>query len=56
MLKFFKTIGVNLHEEVNVFDDLTICAYYAGHVLGAAMFLIKVGEESVLYTGLLRNI
>lgn len=46
-----KTIGVNIHEEVNVFEDLTICAYYAGHVLGAAMFLIKVGEESVLYTG-----
>ena len=33
-------------------EDLTICAYYAGHVLGAAMFLIKVGNESVLYTGL----
>lgn len=42
---------MNIHEEVNVFDDLTICAYYAGHVLGAAMFLIKVGDESVLYTG-----
>ena len=31
-------------------DDLEIKPYYAGHVLGAAMFLIKVGGESVVYT------
>lgn len=24
---------------------------FLGHVLGAAMFLVKVGSESVLYTG-----
>ena len=30
---------------------VTIKAYYAGHTLGAAMFLISVGEVSVLYTG-----
>ena len=36
-------------------DELEIRAYYAGHVLGAAMFYAKVGDEvfgpSVLYTG-----
>lgn len=31
-------------------DELEIKAYYAGHVLGAAMFQIKVGSESVVYT------
>lgn len=31
-------------------DELEIKAYYAGHVLGAAMVHIKVGSESVVYT------
>lgn len=31
-------------------EELEIKAYYAGHVLGAAMFQIKVGCESVVYT------
>lgn len=31
-------------------SELEIKAYYAGHVLGAAMFQIKVGCESVVYT------
>lgn len=31
-------------------EELEIKAYYAGHVLGAAMFQIKVGSESVVYT------
>lgn len=31
-------------------DELEIKAYYAGHVLGAAMFQIKVGSDSVVYT------
>jgi len=39
---------VNLHEIINVDDKLSIQAFYAGHVLGAAMFLVKVGEESVV--------
>ncbi|XP_078616191.1 integrator complex subunit 11-like [Branchiostoma floridae x Branchiostoma japonicum] len=46
-----KVIPVNLHQTVQVDDELEIKAYYAGHVLGAAMFLIKVGSESVVYTG-----
>jgi integrator complex subunit 11 len=31
--------------------QLTITAYYAGHVLGAAMLLIRYGDLSVVYTG-----
>lgn len=44
-------IAINLHQTINVDEDLQIRAYYAGHVLGAAMFYVKVGEESVVYTG-----
>ncbi|KAF9922575.1 Integrator complex subunit 11 [Linnemannia zychae] len=46
-----KVVAVNLHQTIMVDDDLEICAYYAGHVLGAAMFHIRVGEESLVYTG-----
>jgi len=35
---------------VKVDDELEIKAYYAGHVLGAAMFHIKVGSQTVVYT------
>eukprot|EP00127_Corallochytrium_limacisporum_P001417 Clim_evm39s55 gene=Clim_evmTU39s55 len=44
---------IGLHETVQVLPDLTIKAYYAGHVLGAAMFLVKYrgSAESVLYSG-----
>ena len=28
-------------------------AFYAGHVLGAVMFHIRIGDESILYTGML---
>ena len=31
-------------------DELEIKAYYAGHVLGAAMFHMKVETESLVYT------
>lgn len=31
--------------------DFEIKPFYAGHVLGAAMFYVRVGGESVLYTG-----
>lgn len=31
-------------------DELEIKAYYAGHVLGAAMFHLRVGTESLVYT------
>uniref|UniRef100_A0A6B2KZ25 Integrator complex subunit 11 n=1 Tax=Arcella intermedia TaxID=1963864 RepID=A0A6B2KZ25_9EUKA len=50
-----KVTAVNVHEVVKVDDELEIKAYYAGHVLGAAMFLVRVGGEtynlSALYTG-----
>lgn len=35
---------------LQVDEELEIKAYYAGHVLGAAMFQIRVGSESVVYT------
>ena len=37
-----KVIAVNLHETIQVDSELSIKAYYAGHVLGAAMFMVKV--------------
>ncbi|XP_065674224.1 integrator complex subunit 11 isoform X2 [Hydra vulgaris] len=46
-----KVIPVNLHQCVQVDDELEIKAYYAGHVLGAAMFYCRVGEQSFVYTG-----
>ncbi|XP_054707000.1 integrator complex subunit 11-like [Uloborus diversus] len=45
-----KVTTVGLHETVQVDDEMEIKAYYAGHVLGAAMFLIRVGSQSVVYT------
>src|SRR4030095_4474697 len=44
-------IAVNVHQTIHVDDELEIKAYYAGHVLGAAMFYVKVGQESCVYTG-----
>ncbi|PIO62029.1 metallo-beta-lactamase domain protein, partial [Teladorsagia circumcincta] len=46
-----KVIAVDLHETVQVDSELSIRAFYAGHVLGAAMFEIRVGHQSILYTG-----
>lgn len=46
-----KVTSVNVHETIYVDDDFEIKAFYAGHVLGAAMFYVKVGEFSCLYTG-----
>ena len=33
-----------------VIEDMAITAYYAGHVLGAALFHVAVGSQSVVYT------
>lgn len=46
-----KVITVNLHQNVKVDNDIEIKAYYAGHVIGAVMFHIRVGSLSVVYTG-----
>jgi len=44
--------AVNLHETAWVDDELEITPFYAGHVLGAAMFYVRVRNHySVLYTG-----
>eukprot|EP00960_Hanusia_phi_P049205 759436-Hanusia_phi.AAC.4 len=40
-----------LEETIMIEDDFEIRPYYAGHVLGAAMFYIRVGQQSILYTG-----
>ena len=45
-----KVKTVNLHEVYQVDDELQIKAYYAGHVLGAAMFEVRVGQQSIVYT------
>lgn len=46
-----KVIPVDLQQTIKVDDELEIKAYYAGHVLGAAMFHVRVGDETVVYTG-----
>lgn len=46
-----KVVAVNLHQVIKVDDELELKAYYAGHVLGAAMFQIRVGSQSLVYTG-----
>ncbi|KAI8067641.1 beta-lactamase-like protein [Gilbertella persicaria] len=46
-----KVIPMNLHQTIKVDDEIEIKAYYAGHVLGAAMIYVRVGQESVVYTG-----
>lgn len=45
-----RATGVGLHETAHV-GGVELTAYYAGHVLGAAMFHLRVGSQSVLYTG-----
>ncbi|KAF0991178.1 hypothetical protein HZS_7591, partial [Henneguya salminicola] len=47
---FDKISDITLHEVVKI-GNIEIKAYYAGHVLGAVMFYIRVGHESVVYTG-----
>ncbi|KAL3501986.1 hypothetical protein ACH5RR_036435 [Cinchona calisaya] len=46
-----KVTAVDLKQTVQVDKELQIRAYYAGHVLGAAMFYAKVGDAAVVYTG-----
>ncbi|WOL20128.1 hypothetical protein Cni_G28930 [Canna indica] len=46
-----KVTPLDLKQTVRVDKDLEICAYYAGHVLGAAMIYARVGESSLVYTG-----
>ncbi|KAI8892803.1 beta-lactamase-like protein [Globomyces pollinis-pini] len=51
-----KVIAVDLHEVIQVDEQIEIKAYYAGHVLGASMFHIKVTDmfgasQTVVYSG-----
>ncbi|KAF9586674.1 Cleavage and polyadenylation specificity factor subunit 3 [Lunasporangiospora selenospora] len=41
---------VDYHQEMNV-DGIKFTGYNAGHVLGAAMFLIEIAGVKILYTG-----
>ncbi|KAG8228295.1 hypothetical protein J437_LFUL007013 [Ladona fulva] len=41
---------INFHEEKDVFG-VKFWAYNAGHVLGAAMFMIEIAGVKILYTG-----
>lgn len=45
-----KIIAINFHEEI-LSCGLKFTAYNAGHVIGAAMFLIEISGTKVLYTG-----
>ncbi|XP_074591647.1 cleavage and polyadenylation specificity factor subunit 3-II [Curcuma longa] len=46
-----KVTPLDIKQTIRVDKDLEIRAYYAGHVLGAAMIYAKVGENTILYTG-----
>eukprot|EP01059_Diplonema_ambulator_P026448 TRINITY_DN4373_c0_g1_i1.p1 TRINITY_DN4373_c0_g1~~TRINITY_DN4373_c0_g1_i1.p1 ORF type:complete len:685 (+),score=194.94 TRINITY_DN4373_c0_g1_i1:1156-3210(+) len=46
-----KATVINLHETIALPKNIKITAFYAGHVLGATMFLIDVNGTTVLYTG-----
>jgi len=46
-----KVIALDLKQTVQVDKDLVIRAYYAGHVLGAAMIYAKAGDAAMVYTG-----
>lgn len=48
-----KVRTIKLHEVIQVDELIKIKAYYAGHVLGAVMFYIQVGDQSVVYTVLI---
>ncbi|KAI8608263.1 beta-lactamase-like protein [Chytriomyces sp. MP71] len=45
-----KIEAIDFHQQVDV-EGIKFTAYNAGHVLGAAMFLIEVAGVRVLYTG-----
>ena len=43
---------INFHEEIEV-NGIRFWSYNAGHVLGAAMFMIEIAGVKLLYTGFL---
>ena len=49
-MKLLKRLITFPPQTIQVDETLSIKAYYAGHVLGAAMFDVRVGAQSVVYT------
>ncbi|VDK88518.1 unnamed protein product [Dibothriocephalus latus] len=50
VLSLDKIDTIDFHQELEV-NGIKFSAYHAGHVLGAAMFLIEIAGVKVLYTG-----
>lgn len=46
-----KIIAIDMKQTVTVSEGFTITPYYAGHVIGAAMFYVNVNGKGVVYTG-----
>ncbi|ORZ29825.1 beta-lactamase-like protein [Catenaria anguillulae PL171] len=46
-----KVTTIDVHQTIRLKHDLEVQAFYAGHVLGAVMFLVRSGPQSILYTG-----
>jgi integrator complex subunit 11 len=46
-----RIMPINMNETIEIEKGFTITPYYAGHVIGAAMFYVTVGDQSVVYTG-----
>eukprot|EP00759_Apiculatamorpha_spiralis_P032226 PhF_6_TR33711/c0_g1_i1/m.49470/K13148/CPSF3L, INTS11; integrator complex subunit 11 len=42
---------IALHEVMTIAQGIQVVPYYAGHVLGAVMFHVRVGDHTVLYSG-----
>ncbi|KAJ1940590.1 endoribonuclease ysh1, partial [Linderina macrospora] len=47
---YAKIEAIDIHQQIDV-DGIKFTAYNAGHVLGAAMFVIEIAGVKVLYTG-----
>lgn len=47
---FDKIEAINFHEQIE-YDGIKFVAYNAGHVIGAAMFIIEINGVRILYTG-----
>lgn len=50
MASLDKIKAVNFHEEIE-YKEIKFTAYNAGHVIGAAMFIIEIAGTKILYTG-----
>ncbi len=44
-------IPVDYHQDIVISGGLRFTPYHAGHVLGAAMFMIEIAGINILYTG-----